>query len=168
MSIKSYQLYLSTAIATPSSNNIVPINVSNKGNATWQVDFRSLFGLDWGKYRRCTVRVQFHSATWATNQTDENVYDGYLSINLPSMSCASTSKGTPIALISPTFSIINTAAASYYSVSTLGNVQGTDINMPSENQLLNIQFMNTDSFTNIATIPDYQMLLQFELSDRIV
>lgn len=167
MSIRNYQLYLSTQITSPTSNNIVPINVVNKANATWQVDFRSLFGTDYGKYRRCSVRVQIHSSTWATGIADENNFDGYISLNLPSTSCASTSKGTPVALISPTFAIVSGAAASYYNVSTLGNVQGTDINMPADNQLLNIQILPTDSFSTLNNMTDYQMMIQFELSDRI-
>lgn len=167
MSIKSYQLYLSTLVTSPTSNNIVPIDISNKANATWQVDFRSLFGNDMGKYRRCSVRVQLHSASWNATNTDENTYDGYLTLSLPSTSSASTSKGVPVALMNPSLATYSTTPQSFYNVSTLGNVLGTDINMPSENQLLNIQVLNNDSFNTMATMPDYQILIQFELSDKI-
>jgi len=167
MSVRSYQLYLSTLITSPTSNSIVPINISNKANATWQVDFRSLFGTDWGKYRRCSVRIQLHSASWNAANTDENSYDGYLTLSLPSTSSASTSKGTPVALINPSLAVYSTTAQSFYNVSTLGNVQGTDINFPAENQLLNIQVLNNDSFNTMANMPDYQILIQFELSDKI-
>lgn len=166
--MRSYQLYLSTLITSPTSNNIVPINVSNKSNATWQVDFKSLFGNDYDKYSRCSVRCQLHSAAWAAANGDENLFDGYLSLNLPSTYCASTSSGTQIALLNPSLATYSTTPQSFYNISTLGNVQGTDVNMPSQNQFVNIQFLSNDSFGFIQNTTDYQILLQFELSEPIV
>lgn len=167
MSIRTYQLYLSTLITSPTSNNIVPINVTNKGNATWQVDFRSLFGNDYGRYNRCSVRVQLHSSSWAAANTDENSFDGYIILGLPSTYTSTTSKGVPVALINPTLISYATTPQSYFNVSTLGNVQGTDINMPAENSLLNIQFLTNDSFGIMPNVPDYQILIQFELSQPL-
>jgi len=165
--MRSYQLYLSTLITSPVSNLIVPVNITNKGNATWQVDFKSLFGNDYGKYSRCSIRAQMHSASWVAANTDENTYDGYVSLNLPSTYTASTSSGTPIVLLNPSLATYATTPQSFYNVSTLGNVQGTDINMPSENQFVTIQFIGNDSFGIMPTVPDYQILLQFELSEPV-
>jgi hypothetical protein len=169
--MRTYQLYLSTLITTPVTNNIVPIDVSNKANVTWQVDFKSLFGNDYGKYSRCSVRCHLVSTPWVSTATDSQTNDGYISLNLPSTFSASTSKGTPIALLyssvatnivagTPNLPSLN----SYYNVNTLGNNQGTDINMPSQNQLFNIQLLGNDSFAAVSSY-DYNILLQFELSE---
>jgi hypothetical protein len=165
--MRTYQLYLSTLITTPASNNIVPINVTNKANVTWQVDFKSLFGNDYGLYSRCSVRCHLVSTPWSSTSTDSQTNDGYISLNLPSTFCASTSKGTPIALLySSVATNIAAGTFSYYNVNTLGNNQGTDINMPSQNQFLNIQLLGNDSFAAVSSY-DYSILLQFELSEPI-
>jgi hypothetical protein len=163
--MRTYQLYLSTLITSPATNNIVPIDVSNKANVTWQVDFKSLFGNDYGKYSRCSVRCHLVSTPWTTTSTDSQSNDGYISLNLPSTFCASTSKGTPIALLySSPATNITAGTFSYYNVNTLGNNQGTDINIPSQNQLFNIQLLGNDSFAAVSSY-DYNILLQFELSE---
>jgi hypothetical protein len=167
--MRTYQLYLSTLITSPVTNNIVPINVTNKANVTWQVDFKSLFGNDYGKYSRCSVRCHLVSTPWVSTATDSETNDGYISLNLPSTFCASTSKGTPIALLYSsvaTNQVLNTPY-SYYNVNTLGNNQGTDINMPSQNQLFNIQILSNDSFIAVSSY-DYNILLQFELSEPFI
>jgi hypothetical protein len=173
--MRTYQLYLSTLITTPASNNIVPINVTNKANVTWQVDFKSLFGNDYGLYSRCSVRCHLVSTPWVSTATDSQSNDGYISLNLPSTFCASTSKGTPIALLYSSIATNITPGSpptifpglySYYNVNTLGNNQGTDINIPSQNQLLNIQLLGNDSFAAVSSY-DYSILLQFELSEPI-
>ena len=163
--MRTYQLYLSTLITSPASNNIVPINVTNKANVTWQVDFKSLFGNDYGLYSRCSVRCHLVSTPWSSTSTDSQSNDGYISLNLPSTFCASTSKGTPIALLYSSPATNTTAGTfSYYNINTLGNNQGTDINMPSQNQLFNIQLLGNDSFAAVSSY-DYSILLQFELSE---
>jgi hypothetical protein len=165
--MRSFQLYLSTLITSPASNNIVPIDVTNKGQCTWNVDFKSLFGNYYGKYKRCSVRTQMQSASWVAADTDENSYDGYLSLNLPSTYSASTSAGTPIALLNPSLAPYASTPQSFYNVSTLGNVHGTDINMPGENQFITIRFLTNDSFGTMIGVPNYQIMLQFELSEPI-
>lgn len=165
--VKCFQLYLATEITSPTSNDIVPINVTNKGNATWNVNFKALFGDDIYKYKRCTLRAQLLSQVFNTADTTFDIFSGYLSINLPTTNSASTSKGTPIMLLSPQIVPYITTSKSAYNCSTLGNVQGVDIPIPSANQLINIQFMNSDSFNIMSNTPDYQLLLQFELLDEL-
>lgn len=165
--MKVYQLYLSTMITTPKTNNVVPLNVSDKGNCTWQVDFKSLFNGDNLKYKRCQVRFNLISETWTAGASDWNNYTGYLSVNLPSSFCSTTGMGTPLGLISPTDAPTTGSSTHCYLVSTLGDQVGVDINMPSENQFLNVQFLNDDSFSIISSVPNYQLLLNFELSEPI-
>lgn len=161
---KTYQLYLATEITSPTSNSIVPINVSNTANVTWQVDFKSLFGNDIERFRRCTVRVHLLSQVYGL-ATNADPFIGYLSINLPTTQNASTAKGTPLMHIYPT---LVSGTSFIYNCSTLGNVQGVDIPVPTSNQFLNVQFMNCDSFNPMASIPNYQLILQFELLDEVV
>jgi hypothetical protein len=165
---KTYQLYLATEITSPTSNNVVPINITNKGNATWQVDFKSLFGDDINKFKRCTLRAHFLSQVFNTSDTAYDAYSGYLTINLPTVQSASTSKGTPLMLLSPSLAPYSTTSKISYDCSSLGNVQGVDIPMPNANQLFNVQLINSDSFNTISSVPDYQLILQFELLDEIV
>jgi len=49
----------------------------------------------------------------------------------------------------------------------MDNAHGVDINMPSDNQYFNLQFVNIDTFQTMTNTPDYQILLQFELSEPI-
>lgn len=166
---KTYQLYLATEITSPTSNLIVPIDKTNKANVTWQVDFKSLFGDDINKFKRCTLRAHFLSQVMATTDTVFDVKGGFLAINLPTTYSSSTStSGTPVMLIFPSGEPSLTAEYVAYNCSTLGNVQGVDIPMPTSNQFLNVRLMNSDSTNIQLSAPDYQLILQFELLDEVV
>lgn len=165
--VQTYTLYLSTLITAPTSNLVVPLNITDIGNAVWQVDFRSLFNGDNKKYKRCSVRFNLQSSTWTAAAADWANYCGYLSINLPSNYISTTGKGSILGLIYPQDCPTTSSTVHCYQVNTMGHQQGVDINMPGDNQLLNIQFLNDDSFNTIGTLPDYQLLLQFELSEPI-
>ena len=179
MSVKTYQLYLATTITNSVVGLISPINVSQKNNATWQINFKSLFGNDYGKYKRCSVRFHLTSQDFSTSD-QANIYDamaGYLIINFPSTSSITIGQGLPLGIIMANSLLLTTGDPSFlpllfYDTSTLGNVQGVDINMPSDNQFLNIQcrsLTNGNLLNPVAgtSFPDYQILLQFELSDPI-
>lgn len=165
---RTYQLYLSTQITIPASNNVVPVDITNKANGIWQVNFKTLFGNNYNKYKRCSVRALLISEKWASADTDVNNYSGYLAINLPSVSSSFTTLGTPIMLLTPSKALsVNASALSCYNCSTMDAAQGVDINLPSENQYMSIQFCNNDSFSLMTTVPDYQIMFQFELSEPI-
>lgn len=167
---RTFQLYLSTQItdagASP-TNNIIPVDKTKLANVTWQVDFKSLFGNYYNKFKRCSVRAQLISEKWTATDNDENTRSGYLAINLPATGNASTTRGTPILCISPSTAVSATTLLGAYIVSSLGNVQGVDITMPAENQFLNVMFVNDDALTLMATVPEYQILFQFELSEPV-
>lgn len=164
---RTYQLYLSTQITTPKSNNIVPISVTNRANAVWQVDFKSLFGNDYNKFQRCSVRAELISESWNSANSDFNNRTGYLAINLPATSNASTTLGTPIMQVFPAIAATYDIAQSAYNVSSMGYNQGVDVNFPSANQLMNVMFVNNDAMSLMTTVPEYQIMFQFELSDPI-
>jgi hypothetical protein len=162
-----YNLYLSTQVTSPAGNFIVPLNITAKNNAQWMVDFKSLFGEDARKYRRCQVRFHLTSESWVSAGTDWQNYSGYLAVSLPSMFQSNTTIGTVLGLVNPS-DTPTPESASCYNVSTLGNQVAADINMPADNQLVNIRFCSDDSMSLMAsTLPNYQILLSFELSEPI-
>lgn len=169
MSVSTYQLYLSTQITSPATNNVVPVDISQKANAKWQVNFRALFGNSYGKYKRCSVRAMLMSENFGSSATDWNTYNGYLAINLLSNNNATTTLGTPLMLLNVIQTATLTTAKSAYLCSTLSDANGVDIAFPAENQFINIMFVNNDAMTLMTAttqaIPDYQLILQFELSE---
>lgn len=178
MSIKTYQIYLSTTITTPNLGCINPVNLTSNNNASWQINFKSLFGNDYGKYKRCSVRFHLISEDFASSD-QANVFDamaGYLTVNFPSNSSITIGQGLPLGLIRGISTGLTTGDPTYYPLvfyddSTLGNNQGVDIPMPAENQIFNIQFRRFITGALLAptggTFPHYQILLQFELSDPV-
>lgn len=162
-----YNLYLSTQITTPANNLVVPVNITNKANGQWMVDFKSLFGADAYKYRRCQVRFHLTSESWTSAASDWNNFQGYLALTLPSTFQSATTIGTVIGLLYPQ-DTNSTDSNNSYNLTTLGNQVGVDINMPRDNQLVSIRFCNDDSLSIMnAAVPNYQILLCFELSDPI-
>ena len=179
MSIRTYQIYLSTTITTPNLGCINPVNLTSNNNASWQINFKSLFGNDYGKYKRCCVRFHLTSQDFSTSD-QANIYDamaGYLTVNFPSSSSITIGQGLPLGIITGTTLLLATGDATplpllFYDTSTLGNVQGIDIPMPSENQIFNIQCRSLTNGNLLIPVagtffPHYQILLQFELSDPV-
>lgn len=164
--MRTHNLYLSTQVTSPANNLIVPVNKSNLANVTWQVNFRELFGNDYGKYKRTVVRAHLISEKWAASNTDTNTRSGYLAVNLPSSSNSTTTIGTSLMLVYPSFSVTLDQQLAYYNVSSLADVNGVDIVRPMENQFINVMFINNDAMTAMTSVPEYQLLLQFELSDE--
>ncbi len=166
--VRAYQLYLSTDTNNPIPNLVVPLDQSNRGNVTWQINFRALFGNDFRRFKRCSVRAHLISKNWAPASNNDTVaYSGVLTMSLPSTFSASTVRGIPLMLVNPILTTAFDANQAYYNVSTMDNAHGVDINMPSDNQYFNLQFVNIDTFATMTNTPDYQILLQFELSEQI-
>jgi len=177
MAVRTYQLYLATTITQPVLGAVVPVDLTSRNNATWQINFKSLFGNDYGKYKRCSVRFRFFSQdlTSADTENIDNAMAGYIIANFTTVASMSIGQGVPLGFLSGS-NIIYTPGGLplvYYDNSSMSDNQGVDITMPSENQFLNIQCR---SLTNGALLvpaggnsfPHYQIMLQFELSDPIV
>ena len=161
-----YTLYLNTAITSPVSNLIVPVNVADKANATWMVDFRSLFNGANEKYRRCSLKFSIQSNQWTAAGTDWNNYNGYLTINIPSRYGSSTTNGTQLGMIYPVDVPTTNTTNHCFLNTTLNQPQGIDILAPGDNTFLNVRFLNNDSYSTMgSSVPDYQLLLQFEFSE---
>lgn len=168
MSQKIYTLYLSTLITAPTSNLVVPMNKTNLANVSWMIDFNNLFRGDQTKFRRCTVRYKLVSAGWTGADANWESYGGLLVCTLPSSYASATTNGTVLGLLYP--ETLPTAGTRHCYISdSLANQTGVDINMPSGVCPVSIQFYNDDAMTfiNNPNAPDWQILLQFELSDPI-
>lgn len=170
--VKIFHLWLNTKLTTPATNLAVPItNVSatTLNNVSWMVDFDSLFR-GWNKkYKRCNVKFQLNSDTWTASGTDWETYNGILAFNLPSDAGSSTTNGTALGLIQPVDCPTTGTSTHCYFVSTLSNQQGVDILVPQSNQIFTISFLRNTTVMNLITtsLPDYQILFQFELSEPI-
>ena len=166
---KVFHLYLSTIITGPTSNLVVPLNSTNLNNVSWQVDWNSLFR-GWNKqYKRCCVRYQLISTSFTATSTDWENYNGVLCCNLPSDAGSSTNFGTALGLYSP-LDCPTTGTTTHCILSnTLANVQGVDILMPQSNSIFTITWLKPSGSMalNSNTLYDYEILLQFELSEPI-
>jgi hypothetical protein len=167
-SSKIYTLYLSTLVTAPVNNLIVPMNKTNLANVTWMIDFNSLFKGDQTKFRRCSLRYKLVSTGWAGGDGNWESYSGILCCNLPSTYSSSTNNGTVLGLLYPQ-TLLTGGARHCYISDTLSNQTAIDINMPSGVFPVTFSFYNDDALTLIsnAAAPDWQMLVQFELSDSI-
>ena len=168
--VKVFHLWLSTRITTPKSNLVVPLNIAAKNNCTWQVDWDSLFR-GWNKkYRRCTVKFQLNSDSWTASGSDWESYNGVLVCNLASDTGSTTNFGTALGLIAPIDCPTTGTTTHCYTVNTLGQQQGADVIVPQSNTMFTISYVSYIGDLGLisSTIYDYQILLQFELSEPIV
>jgi hypothetical protein len=168
MSSKVFHLWLSSSITAPANNLVVPINNSGASalnNLSWMVDWDSLFR-GWNKkYKRCTVKFQLNMQSFTGVSTAWNTLNGVLTCNLPSDAGSSTNMGTALGLYYPQTNLTG-GTTHVIAVNYLDNQNGVDILMPSTNSLFTLSFMRQDQVAlNTTTIADYQILLQFELSD---
>jgi hypothetical protein len=167
---KVFHLWLSSSITAPASNLAVPLNNSGAAalnNLSWMVDWDSLFR-GWNKkYKRCTVKFQLNMQSFTGVSTAWNTLNGVLVCNLPSDAGSSTNMGTALGLYYPTTNPTG-GTTHCMQLNYLGNQSGVDILMPSTNSILTLAFMRQDQLAlNTTTIADYQILLQFELSDPV-
>lgn len=172
--MRTFNLYLSTMLTSPTSNYVIPVNKSNLASVTWNVDFENLFR-GWNKkYKRCTLRFFLLMSDWGANTTDWDTFNGYLTCNLPSVAGSSTVNGTMLGLVYPTATPTSPDPPAHTHcmiVNTLGDQQGVDIMIPQGVQNVTLQFYRdrdpTVGTTFMAGVVDYQIQLLFELSEPI-
>jgi hypothetical protein len=170
--IKIFHLYLSTLITAPVSNLVVPIttiSATTLPNVSWQVDWDSLFR-GWNKkYRRCNVKLYLQTQSFSASNNDWENFSGVLVCNLPSDAGSSTNWGTALSLYNPTDCPTTGTTTHSIVVNTLGQQQGVDILIPQANSIFTLTFLKPNGSLAISAqaIPDYQALIQFELSSPI-
>jgi hypothetical protein len=173
MSAKVFHLWLSTKLTSPASNLAVPLNntgATKLNNISWMVDWDSLFR-GWNKkYKRCSVKFQLNMDSFTGISTAWETLNGVLVCNLASNTGSSTNGGTALGLYYP---ITNPTGGTTHcmALNYLGNQNGVDIIVPQDNAVFTLSFsgINTSGqlHLNNTTIGDYQILLQFELSEPI-
>ena len=173
---KVYHLWLSTRIVGSNGNAgnpVIPvsppiISSTNVNNVSWQVDWDNLFKGENKKYKRCSVKFQLNSVAFTAVDTDWADYNGVLTCNLQSSSVGTTTFGTPLGLIYP---IANPAPSAtngrVFALNTLGQQQGVEVLIPSGNTLFSLMWYNSKNVSLLTTLYDYQIFLQFELSEPI-
>lgn len=160
-----FTLWLSTQITSPASSYVVPIDKTNLANVAWRVDFDNLFKGKQNEYNFCRVRYNLLGETFTAStpaSTDWTNYVSYLSISLPTMYQADVTNGTILGLTYPQDSPITGTGVHCMFVSTQSDV-GTDINMPSGVQQMNVAFMSWITNQPISTMQNYSLLLTFSL-----
>jgi hypothetical protein len=172
--VKIFHLWLSSKITTPTSNLAVPLNntgATKLNNLSWQVDWNGLFR-GWNKkYKRCNVKFQLNMDSFTGISTAWETLNGVLVCNLASDAGSNTNGGTALGLY---YSVTNPTGGTTHcmALNYLGNQQGVDVIVPTDNAIFTLSFMTVSSSTgqfqlNTNTIADYQILLQFELSESI-
>ena len=172
-----YHLWLTTRIVGSNGNAgnpVIPvspaiISSANVNNVSWQVNWDDLFKRENKNYKRCTVRFQLNSVGFTRTDTDWGTYNGVLTCNLQSSSVGTTTFGTPLGLIYP---IDNPCAPAgndtrAFFLNTLDKVQGVDVLVPSGNSYFTLSWYNSNNVSLMTPLYDYQILLQFELSEPI-
>jgi hypothetical protein len=157
-----FTLYLNTSDAFPNlySN-------ADKSNATWLVNWESLFDGENDKYNKCRVRVSLIS-TQSASITDA-ASKGVLVANFGSRYSSGITRDMPLGLINVYAS--TTAGQPYFALDTLESA-GANINVPKGTTYLNLglykqSFGANGSANNVLTgvNVDYQVFFTFELYD---
>lgn len=172
---KVFHLWLSTKLQSPVGNLAVPITqtaiLASVNSVAWNVDFDSLFR-GWNKkFKRCSIRFSLKSDSWTSSALDWENYQGVLTITLPSDTGSTTNFGTALGLIFPSDVPTTGTSLHCYNISTLGNQEGADVLVPQSNQIMTINFVRNGQTMGLIEypqdIPDYQIMLLFELSEPI-
>jgi len=161
-----YSLYLSTISTTPVGNQATPIDRSDLGNVSWNINWDEFFRYENTKYSKCRVRVHLLMRSWTAVVTDWNTYMGYLSCNLSSAQGGYGQYGTLIAPVYPIDNPTTTTTSHVMLINTLSDV-GVDVNVPTGFQNFTLSFNSADLArgAKIANLNDYQCVLSFELYD---
>jgi hypothetical protein len=171
--MKVYHLYLSTKITSPTSNLVVPlqsVSTATLPSMSWMVDWDSLFKGENKRHKRCSVKFQLNADSWSAVSTDWEVYNGLLACNLASNAGSSTNYGTALGLFYPIDVPTTNTTFHTYSLNTLSHQSGVDIIPPTSNAPLQILWLKGNGamgFISGVGVVDYQILLQFELSEPI-
>lgn len=161
-----YTQYLTT-FANPGWNNGTPINNTSLNAVRWNLNFDEILGYENHKYKYCRLRIKLQMTSWSGVSTDWETYLGYLACNLPASGGARSTYGT---LLSPTYVMhVPTEKANSHAmlIDTTGE-GGVDIIVPKGNQDFVLTFSPMDlTKSRTANIYDYQVVLYFELYDKI-
>jgi hypothetical protein len=151
------------------TTNGFAVNATNKASVLYQVDFGALFNGKDKMYNKCQLR-----ASLMTN----NVAAAGLSLATGSIIITGLASGNDLGtnglfITNYTPSNANASGSStgyYLPTNALLNTNGTQMNqVPSGIRQFNVNFVNLNgALQPTANVPDYRMVLQFELYDPVV
>ena len=152
------------------------VNNSNLYNIKYQVDFDALFQGKNREYSKAQVRVQLITNTFNTNTTSFAKVIGGISLTGLTATNSLGTTGLFLTTYYPTNGTMTglTNGGAYLNISTLSFRNGTQVNtIPTGVREFNVQFSSVGGTTQIKLpgendMPNYRMILQFELYDPIV
>jgi len=172
--VRVYHLWLSTKVVAANAPAGIPITpvtpatltTTNTNNVTWQVDWDNLFKGYNKKYRRCSVKFQLNSDSWTAAAGDWETYNGVLTCSLQSNTTGITTYSTPLGLYYAVDCPTTGTTTHAIVLNTLSNQQGVDVLVPTGNSYFTLSWYRSNLIALTgASIYDYQILLQFELSE---
>lgn len=162
-----FTLYLQTNNQdnTATTNPITPIDVSNRSNITWNIDFDNLFNLKNknNQYKFCRVRYHLTTNRFPLGSLGYDDGLGYLACNLRTDNSLITCNNTILGLVYlQPINIVGFTDLCY--VSNTLEEKGVDIIIPQGTQYFTLSFFNlTNTFISNINTNGYQILIQFEL-----
>lgn len=152
--MKVLSLYLSTQ---STGTKYTPYDKSNLANVKWNINWRDIFNEYIDRNVDCRVKCSLISSSSSTLTTSNNF--GTVRANFSSVYGNVTNGfvlGMPILRTS-----VDGAGYYYVELDTI-QTSGKSIIIPSSN-FFNIQFLRPDENTLMSNIPEYQIILDFEI-----
>lgn len=154
--VKIITLYLST---TTVRDNMKPIDKTNLANVKWNINWREVFNEYIDMNKPCRVKCKLITNT-ASNINPSNVL-GTLRCNFSS-AYSSINNGFVLAPVSWKYDTLNNQ--NYIDIDTV-NTNGETMIIPSNGNFFNVYFLKPDESTLMSVIPEYQLMLYFEIDE---
>jgi hypothetical protein len=145
------------------------LNATNKASVVYQVDFNALFNGKDKMYNKCQLRM----ALMTNNLAASSIALATGSILITGLASGNNlgTNGLFVANYTPANANASGSSTGYYlPTNALLNTNGTQMNqIPTGIRQFNVNFVNlSGALQPSANIPDYRMVLQFELYDPVV
>lgn len=152
--MRTYSLYLSTT--TPASYKYAPVNSTNLGNVTWNINWKEIFGDFEGDL---SVRCKLVSASGAIGTYTLTAFSGSIRASFTSPYSNNVNGVNLSHLIPQIDPTLSTNA--YLLADTTSNAAGVTIKAPTSNQNLTITMINPAEAI-LANGLNYQLWLYFD------
>jgi hypothetical protein len=152
------------------TTNGFALNATNKASVLYQVDFGALFNGKDKMYKKCQLRM----ALMTNNLSASSIALSTGSILITGLASGNDLgvNGLFVANYAPSNATASGSGSTgyYLPTNTLLNTNGTQMNqIPTGIRQFNVNFLNlSGALQPTANIPDYRMVLQFELYEPVV
>ena len=151
------------------TTNGFAVNATNKASVLYQVDFGALFNGKDKMYSKCQLRISLMT----NNLASANLSLASGSIMITGLASGNDlgTNGLFVANYTPSNANASGSSTGYYlPTNGLTTTTGTQMNqIPSGVRQFNVNFVNLNgALQPTANVPDYRMVLQFELYEPVV